>query len=195
MPVKSKKLHPALKYGVYSATGLLPGENPAAFEKLRRDLIAEFRPEGPAENDVVETIARLTWRKQNLETLRIAEAVRKRHEVIWSKVPSTVAPLMDFDLGTPDRNWEPPDPAEVEAARQAALAQAREEFGVRYAFVKMGDAATLEQTFRDFEVVKQFDDMIEKSVKQLLLVRGVKSVSLTSSSAPLPRIPGPPKTD
>jgi hypothetical protein len=34
MAVRVKKIHPALKHGGYSATGLLPGEDPAAFEKL-----------------------------------------------------------------------------------------------------------------------------------------------------------------
>ena len=40
----------------------------AEFEKLHRDLIAEFTPNGPFENDIVATVARVLWRKQNLET-------------------------------------------------------------------------------------------------------------------------------
>jgi len=38
----------------------------AEFEKLHRDLIAE--PNGLFENDIVATMARVLWRKQNLET-------------------------------------------------------------------------------------------------------------------------------
>ena len=120
------------------------------FEKLRRDLISELHPEGPLESDIVETIARLMWRKQNLETLRIAKSARKRNAAIWSTVPSAVAPLISYDFPT-DPNWEPPDPAEVEAARKAALAQAQEELGDKYVFVELGEAATLEQVFKDFE--------------------------------------------
>ena len=41
------------------------GENPAEFEKLHRDLIAEFCPNGALENDVVTTMARLVWREKN----------------------------------------------------------------------------------------------------------------------------------
>ena len=73
-----KKHHPALKHAGYSATGILPGENPAEFEKLHRELIAEFNPNGALENDIVATMARLVWRKRNLETFRIAERARAR---------------------------------------------------------------------------------------------------------------------
>jgi hypothetical protein len=51
MVVRVKKIHPALKHAGYSATTLLPGEDPAAFDKLHQDLIAEFHPDGPLEND------------------------------------------------------------------------------------------------------------------------------------------------
>jgi hypothetical protein len=47
MSARVKKFHPALKYAGYSATGLLPGEDPAAFEELHQDLIAELQPDGP----------------------------------------------------------------------------------------------------------------------------------------------------
>ena len=65
-------MHPALKHGGYAATALLPGENPAAFEKLHHDLIVELAPTGALEDDIVATLARLVWRKQNLATFRVA---------------------------------------------------------------------------------------------------------------------------
>jgi hypothetical protein len=46
MLTRLNKLHPALKHAGYSATTLLPGEDPAAFEKLHRALIHEFAPVG-----------------------------------------------------------------------------------------------------------------------------------------------------
>src|SRR5271165_6176093 len=115
MVVRIKKIHPALKHGGYAASGLLPGEDRAAFERLHQDLIAELRPDGPLESDTVLTIVRLTWRKQNLDTFRIAQSARSRYSAIRSeKVPSTEPPLFFPGLGT-DPDWEPPDPAEVEA--------------------------------------------------------------------------------
>ena len=68
---------PALKHGAYSATAILPGESQAEFEKLHRDTITEWTPSGVLENDIVMTITRLLWRKQNLDTLRIEEEKRQ----------------------------------------------------------------------------------------------------------------------
>src|SRR6516162_66098 len=73
MLTRFNKVHPALKHAGYSATTLLPGEDSAAFESLHRALIAEFIPVGALEEDIVADIARLTWRKLNLATFRIAE--------------------------------------------------------------------------------------------------------------------------
>ena len=56
---------PALRHGIYAET-LLPGD-----EELHRTLIAEFHPIGALENDIVGTMTRLIWRKQNLAEFRI----------------------------------------------------------------------------------------------------------------------------
>src|ERR1700675_1370623 len=69
---------PALRHGIYAET-LLPGEDVTAFEELRKTLIGEFAPEGAFENDIVGTMARLIWRKQNLA------AFRKENEDPWHK--------------------------------------------------------------------------------------------------------------
>src|SRR5262245_32469623 len=99
MLIQLNKLHPALKHAGYSATTLLPGEDPAAFETLHRALIAEFTPVGALEENIVTDIARLTWRKQNLQTFRIAELAKERHQKIRSeKVPGVDLLLSDDDI-------------------------------------------------------------------------------------------------
>ena len=50
-PFKLKQSN-ALKHGVYSTIGLLPGESPAS------DVIGEFRPNEPVGHDIVMRIAR-----------------------------------------------------------------------------------------------------------------------------------------
>ena len=87
MAIRFKKLHPALKHAGYSALSVLPGEDVAEFEKLHRDVIAEYTPNGVSENDIVATMARVLWRKQNLPTFRIAELARRRCDQIRSKIP------------------------------------------------------------------------------------------------------------
>ena len=74
--------HPALKHGAYSATAVLPGESRAEFEKLHRDLIAEYAPSGVSEDNIVTNMARFIWRNQNLLTLRISERARGRRKAI-----------------------------------------------------------------------------------------------------------------
>ena len=85
MNIRVDRIPPALKHGAYSATAVLPGESQAEFEKLHRGLIAELVPSGVLEDDIVMTIARLVWRKQNLATLRIAERAQSRRVTIWNE--------------------------------------------------------------------------------------------------------------
>jgi hypothetical protein len=193
--VRVKKLYPALKHGGYSATGLLPGEDPAASEKLHRDLISEHCPDGPLQEDTVFDIARLMWRKQNLETFRVAEAARNRASAIRSKmIPSTTPPFdFDFPLSGISRDWSPPDSADVKAATEAAEAQARKELGENYKFVEMGELATATQMFADLEVEERLNAMIDKLLKRLWILQASKSPSSTVPSTTLPRLSGPKK--
>ena len=85
MPVRVKKIHPALKHGGYAATVLLPGESIDEFEKLRRDLIANFVADGALEGDIVEDLAGRLWRKQNRATFRAAEVARQHYNAIFSR--------------------------------------------------------------------------------------------------------------
>jgi hypothetical protein len=91
---RTKILLPAaLKHGGYSGVSVLPGEDKAAFEKLRRDLINELKPNGPLEDDIVMTIAHYVWRKQNLKTYRKAEAAKKWHdELLASEIRRRTPP-------------------------------------------------------------------------------------------------------
>ena len=118
MSSQAKKFHPALKHGAFSATAILPGEDPTAFRELQQEVIAELTPTGALEDDIAATITRLLWRKKNLATLRIAELALEHHSKIQvQKGPSRLEDLL---------KWEIP-PAEREAALQAAELQAREE--------------------------------------------------------------------
>jgi hypothetical protein len=132
---RTGKFHPALKHGAYSTMTLLPGEDPAAFDQLHQGLIAEFAPTGPLEQDIVATMARLLWRKQNLRTFRIAELAKDRCCSINSEkrqeahLPDFALPLSLFPVGDPDTERE---------ASEAAKAQARKELGDTYELVEIG---------------------------------------------------------
>jgi hypothetical protein len=61
---------------------LLPGEDPAEFETLHKKLVAEYAPTGRHEHEIVETMARLMWRKRCLWSYGLAEFARKRYFAI-----------------------------------------------------------------------------------------------------------------
>ena len=184
MPTRFNKVHPALKHAGYSATTLLPGEDSAAFESFHRALIAEFTPLGALEEDIVADIARLTWRKQNLQTFRIAELAKERHQKIRSeKVPGV--DLDDYIVLI--------DPAVTREGFRAAEEQARHELGDIYQLIDIGEPGTIDGLMKELDTKERLDGLISKCLKQLLMVRGVKSLSAASSSVPTPQISGPRK--
>jgi hypothetical protein len=141
---------------------------------LHQGLIAELTPNGALEEDIVATIARLVWRKQNLKSFQIAERAQKRWEAIkLGKMPGT-NPWRDIDATGID-GLEKIDPRE---AFRAVEEQARVELGPEYAFIEMKETATVE-----LEVEEQLDAMISRRLKQLLFLRGLKSMSTVPASA------------
>jgi hypothetical protein len=84
-----------------------------------------------------------------------------------------------------------------EAAMQAAEDQARKDLGANYALAEIGETATMDRLLQDLAVEERLDAMIDKCLKCLLYLRGLKSLPPVSSSPPLPpapatpRIPGP----
>jgi hypothetical protein len=180
---RSNNFPPALKHGAYSGTTVLPGEDQAAFKKLHDGLVAEFAPAGPLEEDIVDTLASLQWRKANLRTYRLAELARDRYSEIWAKAHPPCNDLMlTFGRPVPDER----SPEEIRAAIATAEKQTREELGEAMRLVEMGREVTIERLFEEFSVIERLDGMIDRCIKRLLLVRGVKSMSLSSSVAPAP---------
>jgi hypothetical protein len=197
MLTQVQKAHPALKHGAYSATTILPGEDSTALKKLHREVIAESSPEGILARDAVDTLARLLWRKQNLVTFRVAELARKHRDAIQSEhIAAALAEKDRLSLLSLDPVLEP---HERKAAIRAAEAQARKELGEAYELVEIGETATVERLLRDLAVEERLDAMIDKCLKRLLFLRGLKSLPTASTSAPPQpiaepqRIPGPTK--
>jgi|SRR6516165_852058 hypothetical protein len=190
MARRIKKLYPALKHGAYSASRLLPGEDPVAFEELRQNLIAYYEPNGPLQEYTVLDIVRTIWRKENLQTFRIAEAARKRHSAIRAQmIPSAPPALQPLEYLRDD--WIPPTAAEIEAATEAAEARARQELGGNYKFVELGDLATPAQLLAELEVEERLDARIDKLLKRYAILKTFDALNSRSSTEL--RIPGPKK--
>jgi hypothetical protein len=152
--VASAKLPPALKHGAYSTATLLPGEDKAAFARLHESLTAELAPEGALEEHIVANLARFVWRRENLTVLRVAKVA---HDRILKLVHQRIIGIDDDD-----------------AARAAAQAKVRKGLGQ---VCELVDAqATESRLSEEIEVRAGLDEMIDKCLKRLLFVRGLKSM-------------------
>jgi hypothetical protein len=175
MSVRIKRALAAIRHGGYS-TNLLPGESAADFEELHRQLISEWKPNGAYEKAEIANLAQALWRRQNLGVFRLAEYAQRRMRQIQDEVFSAIeAPQGD-----------PPQSSELERAVTAkwrfAEAKGREELGDLYALVEAGAEATCESLTKELEILGRLDARISRSLKNLLLARGVKSVAAADSS-------------
>jgi len=161
---KTQKIPPALKHGAYTATSVLPGESQLDFEKLHQGIIDDLGPSGPLEHDIIKTLARLVWRKQNLSTLALAESAKG----IYRYAKQFCDPRFS--------------PTALRDDAEGLLDQARSELGYCYEFTEIGNAASFNGLTEELAVRERLDSAIARCLKQLLLVRGVKSVSVGSPS-------------
>jgi hypothetical protein len=160
----TRTVHPALKHGGYAGMSVLPGEDAAAFEKLEHDLFDELSPSGPSEEEIVMTIARFIWRKQNLGTYRKAEVARDRVDSI------------EYNA-----RWAPSAKQSELELEEKIETQSREELGEAYELVELEDLLTHDNLIDELDLIDRLDRMIDRSYKRLLMVRGVKSMSVISS--------------
>ena len=181
-----KKLPPALKHAGYSSLALLPGESADEFEALRIDLIVEFAPAGAVEDDIVATLARYIWRKQNLASFQRAKEANDHFLEIRSEkgADQEFVLLPDGFRSALDKGVvKARSPEEVKAAEQAAVEQARKDLGWRMEFFEIGDTPTIYRLMKELDVEERLDAMIDRQLKRLLFVRGLKSISRGSHAA------------
>ena len=137
---------------------------------MHEQLTAELRPSGVLGEDIAATIARLVWRKQNLATLLRAQGAQSRYaEIISEKFDALTIKSIDHI-----------DPAIKEKTIQAAQEQAQKELGEAYELVEIGETASFDQLVTELKVMEYLDSLIDRSLKRLLYLRGLKSISPAS---------------
>jgi hypothetical protein len=67
MTKQNRRRPNATTHGIFSQQAVLPGEDPEEFEALHADLVAEWLPMGPTEEEAVLSIAHAMWRKRRLQ--------------------------------------------------------------------------------------------------------------------------------
>jgi hypothetical protein len=182
MSLRIKRALSAIKHGAYS-TNLLPGESTVEFEELHRQLIAEWNPNGAYEMAEIANLAHLLWRRQNLGVFRLAEFAQRRtrqiQDEVFSNMDATVSdqPQSSDSEKVATNNWG------------LAEAKARNELGELYPLVEAGEQATYENLKKELEILERLDARISRSVKNLLLARGAKSICRASISDDATEIP------
>jgi hypothetical protein len=169
------KNHLALKHGGYSTTTILPTESVAEFEKLHKDLISELVPNGALADDIVATITRMVWRKQNFLTFRIAKVARFKYEVIMRREFSRMLPDQ-----TPPREFQGKVCSEADAEKFKVINDvARKELGDdAYKLAKVRETATVDGLMNELEFGERLNATIERGVKRLLFVKGLEAILL-----------------
>jgi hypothetical protein len=191
MPKNSKRVPPALKYGIYSGIGLLPTESRAKFRKFRKQIFAELNLVGRLEEDIGDEIVRLEWRRKNLAIYDLAQRARARRASIESELIPPMRyigglPFIDFPESVP--HPENPTPQQLRAVRRRADQRIQLELGAALELVKLGDVATLEYLEKQTAIRDRLDVMITRAYKKLAYVRAIKSMSQPSLPAPAPRL-------
>jgi hypothetical protein len=126
-------------------------------------------------------MARLKWRRQNLFTYRLAERARNRHSSIYAKLSRP--PKWDMPLLFASYEEETRSPEELRALHKAADEEARTELGAAIELVEIGEVSTIDYLEKELSIIERLDAMIDRCLKSLLYVRGIKSMSSSSSSA------------
>jgi hypothetical protein len=178
MPNRVQKPSPALKHGAYSEATLLPGEDPDEFEELHRGLIAEFRPNGRFEEETVATIARLMWRRQNLAQFELGQLAYFLFEQIKKAVAKKTTKQQDDELTAEFEKI-------LEASEEAQNAPKERQQEAQLNYFEISKTAALTRLLKELDVEERLDSMIDRLIKRLLFVRGLKSL-------PSPNDPQPP---
>jgi hypothetical protein len=198
----SQLRHPAIKHGGYSGMSLLPGEDPAEFKKQHGELIAEYAPTGQHEHEIVETMARLMWRKRCLWSYGLAEFARQRYSAIKLEQERSQANRTSTSgLSQEERVqkaaaesdlvnlWaklhQHPQYQRLTERNKLEEEHIQRELGaVDLELAKMRHVATTGYLMHELSIIDRIDGMIDRCLKRLLLVRGLKSISSSVSAAP-----------
>jgi hypothetical protein len=125
-------------------------------------------------------MTRIIWRKNHLDMVQAATGAWSRYHRIKERLHSEIAKQT---TGAYTVSHElPPEARKV--LDKMLEAEAREELGDRYRFIEAGGGATLTAVMNDFDVAARLDSMLDVCLKRLLHMKGLQSLSSSTSSAP-----------
>jgi hypothetical protein len=201
---KKTKRPNAAKHGVFAATAILPGEDPAEFEELHSELIAEWMPDGATEQDAVLSIANAVWRKRRVQRFLTAQAfnhsldpkhiwynerggliswqlsVRQDPENAFRAIESFLLPLKvaHFKQQKFARSQFPSTPEWADAIVKEIDSLLPNIFfgfsGEHYAMYQSAKAYSGDLFNQELALDERLDAMIDRAVKRLIQIKAMK---------------------
>jgi hypothetical protein len=191
----------ALKHGAFSDAVVLPTEDPKEFKRLRTRLIVELQPSGPLEQDAVFTIAKLTWRKGRLNIFRKAEILLAALTPHLKKSP--VAQLQESLEAHRESLTQMQDQIEADKIHEQFLEKQSEglkddtnaigppldqktrsglidlmkEGASLKELAGIAEFVTPERYIKELEIEARIDAQIDRQLKRLFFLKGMKDVS------------------
>lgn len=153
----------ALKHGAFSEVLILPGEDPAAFEELKRRLFAEYNVSGCSEEKTMTSIAKAMWQLQRLGLYEHVQHLRARGPDSANRKGS-IAEAFKAKYGMPvtDVPTVPDEPAE----------KTNDEL-----LLELGKLVTLDHLDKELDVENKLQAKIDRLFKRLYQIKAMKSLA------------------
>ena len=171
----------ALKHGAYSELVILPGEDPAAFEALKRSLFDEYKPSGPSEQSTMTSIAKTLWQLQRLGLYEHVQYLRARggsqSSGNWKNSMNEALRKFKISQGLIDPNDSSSDaPTVPEQPKE----KSNDEL-----LLELGNLATLDHLNKELEVEMKLMVKLDRLFKRFFQIRAMKPlIGLGDPAAP-----------
>jgi hypothetical protein len=162
----------ALKHGAFSEVLILPGEDSAAFEELKRRLFAEYNVSGCSEEKTMTSIAKAIWQLQRLGLYEYVQHLRARgsdpESFANGKNPITEG-IKSFMAkhGIPDDSSSDVPTAPVQPAEKT-----NDEL-----LLELGDLVTLDHLDKELDVENKLLVKIDRLFKRFFQLKAMKSLA------------------
>jgi hypothetical protein len=172
----------ALKHGAFSEVLILPGEDPAAFEELKRRLFAEYNVSGCSEEKTMTSIAKAMWQLQRLGLYEYVQHLRARGsgQQSFSNWKNPISEAINDLMGKTGRRV--PDNSLPEAP--TVPVQPAEKTNDEH-LLELGDLVTLDHLDKELDVESKLLVKLDRLFKRFFQIRAMKPlIGLAESSAP-----------
>jgi hypothetical protein len=174
----------ALKHGAFSELLILPGEDPAAFEELKRSLFEEYNVSGRSEESTMKSIAKAMWQLQRLGVYEHVQYLRTRAR--GSTPQSNGRNLMAESLKEfmTKRGISFHDEPEIPTVPVQPAEKSNDEL-----LLELGNLVTLDHLDKELDVENKLQTKIDRLFKRFFQIRAMKSL-IGSGESTTPALAG-----